>query len=92
MKTRWLVIGSAAALLTACVPVIYDGPPGGAAYGYQGVPYYYSPSYCAGCWYGQWGGRVGYHSGGGRPWEQSHAEPAHHGENRGHDVRHEGHY
>lgn len=20
-------------------------------------PYYYSPEYCAGCWYGQWGGR-----------------------------------
>ena len=54
-------------------------------------PYYYSPSYCAGCWYGQWGGRVGYHRGGGRPWEREHIEADHHGEDRGRDVRHEGH-
>ena len=31
-------------------------------------PYYYSPSYCAGCWYGEWGGRTGYHRGGAISW------------------------
>ena len=54
-------------------------------------PYYYSPTYCAGCWYGQWGGRIGYHRGGGRPWERPHAEADHHGRSDGRDVRHEGH-
>jgi predicted small secreted protein len=54
-------------------------------------PYYYSPSYCAGCWYGQWGGRNGYHRGGGRPWEREHFEADHHGHEHGRDVRHEGH-
>jgi hypothetical protein len=56
-----------------------------------GDPYYYSPNYCAGCWYGQWGGRNGYHRGGGRPWEREHFEPDHHGHNHGRDIRHEGH-
>jgi hypothetical protein len=54
-------------------------------------PYYYSPNYCEGCWYGQWGGRTGYHRGGGRPWERPHMEADHHGHNHGADVRHEGH-
>jgi hypothetical protein len=54
-------------------------------------PYYYSPAYCAGCWYGEWGGRTGYHRGGGRPWERQHSEADHHGHDHGRDVRHEGH-
>ena len=54
-------------------------------------PYYYSPNYCKGCWYGQWGGRTGYHRGGGRPWEREHFEADHHGHDHGRDVRHEGH-
>ena len=54
-------------------------------------PYYYSSSYCAGCWYGEWGGRTGYHRGGGRPWEREHVESDHHGHDQGRDVRHEGH-
>jgi hypothetical protein len=54
-------------------------------------PYYYSSNYCAGCWYGQWGGRTGYHRGGGRPWEHEHMERDHHGHEHGGDVRHEGH-
>jgi len=55
-------------------------------------PYYYSPNYCAGCWYGEWGGRVGYHRGGGRPWERRHSEWDHHmHDSHGKDVWHEGH-
>jgi hypothetical protein len=54
-------------------------------------PYYYSNSYCAGCWYGNWGGRTGYHRGGGRPWEREHFEADHHGHEHGRDVRHDGH-
>ena len=85
MKTRWAMTGAAALLLTACVaepgPVRVD----------VADPYYYSPSYCAGCWYGEWGGRTGYHRGGGRPWEREHFERDHHGQDRGGDVRHEGH-
>jgi len=56
-----------------------------------GDPYYYSTSYCAGCWYGEWGGRTGYHRGGGRPWEREHMEADHHGHDHGRDVKHEGH-
>jgi hypothetical protein len=55
-------------------------------------PYYYSPNYCAGCWYGEWGGRTGYHRGGGRPWERPHSEADHHGRSNGSDVQHEGHH
>jgi hypothetical protein len=84
MKMRWMMIGAAALLLTACV---IAGPAPGVVI----EPYYYSPSYCVGCWYGQWGGRIGYHRGGGRPWERAHVESDHHGEDRGRDVRHEGH-
>lgn len=54
-------------------------------------PYYYSTSSCAGCWYGEWGGRTGYHRGGGRPWERAHTEADHHGHDHGRDVMHEGH-
>ena len=78
MKARWAMIGAVALLLTACVAVPAD-------------PYYYSPSYCIGCWYGEWGGRTGYHRGGGRPWERAHSEADHHGENRWRDIVHEGH-
>ena len=56
-----------------------------------GDPYYFSPNYCAGCWYGEWGGRTGYHRGGGGPWEREHVESDHHGHNHGHDIKHEGH-
>jgi hypothetical protein len=93
---RWTMTGAAALLLTACVPVAVQEPV--RVYGpVPGVvispadPYYYSPTYCVGCWYGQWGGRIGYHRGGGRPWEREHVEANHHMEDRGRDVRHEGH-
>ena len=78
MKTRWVLV-VVTLLLTACVAVP------------AADPYSYSPSYCVGCWYGQWGGRIGYHRGGGSPWERAHGEADHHGENRGRDVVHEGH-
>ena len=55
-------------------------------------PYYYSTVYCAGCWYGEWGGRTGYHRGGGRPWERAHSEADHHGRESGRSVMHEGHH
>jgi len=48
MKRRWAMIGAAALLLTACVAVPVPAE-----------PYSYSPSYCVGCWYGEWGGRIG---------------------------------
>jgi hypothetical protein len=82
------MISATALLLTACV--VEPGPAPGVVISARD-PYYYSPNYCAGCWYGQWGGRIGYHRGGGRPWEREHFESDHHGENRGRDVRHEGH-
>jgi hypothetical protein len=90
---RWTMMGFAGLLLAGCVvegsgPAVAVGPPVVVA---TVEPYYYSPVYCAGCWYGQWGGRIGYHRGGGRPWEHGHVESDHHGENRGRDVRHEGH-
>ncbi len=90
MKTQWTMIGAAALLLTACVPVVV---PGQARIDVVGSvdPYYYSPAYCAGCWYGEWGGRTGYHRGGGRPWERPHSEADHHGQDRGRDIEHEGH-
>ena len=84
MKTRWPMIAVVALLTTACVAV--PGP---------GVvvdePYAYAPSYCVGCWYGEWGGRTGYHRGGGRPWERPHRESEHHGQDRGREIQHEGH-
>lgn len=88
MKTRCVMIGAAALLLTACV--VEPGPVPGVVIS-AGDPYYYSLSYCAGCWYGEWGGRIGYHRGGGRPWEREHVERDHHLQDRGCDVRHEGH-
>jgi hypothetical protein len=90
MKTQWTMIGAAALLLTACVPVVV---PGQARFDVVGSvdPYYYSLAYCAGCWYGEWGGRTGYHRGGGRPWERAHVEADHHGQDRGRDTQHEGH-
>jgi hypothetical protein len=96
MKTRWAMIGAAALLLTACVPVAVPGQvrfevavPGVVID--PVAPYYYSRSYCVGCWYGEWGGRIGYHRGGGRPWERSHGEADHHGYDHGRDIGHEGH-
>ena len=94
MKATCIAMGATALVLTACVV-----EPERVRVGVQvpGVvvsvtdPYRYSPSYCVGCWYGQWGGRIGYHSGGGRPWERAHIEADHHGEDRGREVRHEGH-
>src|SRR2546426_9833104 len=88
MKAQWAMIGAVALLLTACVAV--PGPVPGIVID-PADPYYYSPTYCVGCWYGQWGGRIGYHRGGGRPWERPHSEADHHGENRGRDIMHEGH-
>ena len=85
MTKQW-VVAVGMLLLAACV---VEGPGPGVVV--EAQPYYYSATWCAGCWYGQWGGRVGYHRGGGRPWEGRHVEAAHHGENRGHDVWHEGH-
>ena len=89
MKTRWALTTAVALLLTACVATV-PGPVSGVVID-PADPYYYSPTYCAGCWYGQWGGRIGYHRGGGRPWERPHTEADHHGENRGRDIMHEGH-
>ena len=102
MKRRWAMSGAVALLLTACVavpvgPVPISGPGVRIEFPVPGImidpayPYYYSPSYCVGCWYGQWGGRTGYHRGGGRPWERTHSEADHHGHDHGGDVRHEGH-
>jgi hypothetical protein len=94
MKTRLVIIGATATLLNACVVeparVRVDVPVPGVVVSVTD-PYYFSTAYCAGCWYGQWGGRIGYHTGGGRPWERPHMEVDHHGEDRGRDVRHEGH-
>ncbi len=56
-----------------------------------GDPYFYSPRPCPGCWYGEWGGRTGYHRGGGRPWEREHSEADHHGREERRDNHHEGH-
>ena len=56
-----------------------------------GDPYFYSPRPCPGCWYGEWGGRTGYHRGGGRPWEREHSEADHHGREARRDNHHEGH-
>jgi len=78
------MIGAAALLLTACIPVVGVGVEAPA-------PYYYSPVYCAGCWYGEWGGRAGYHRGGGQSWEREHFDVDHHLRDYGRDVRHEGH-
>ena len=89
MKTRCALTTAVALLLTACVATV-SGPVPGVVINAPD-PYYYSPTYCAGCWYGQWGGHIGYHRGGGRPWERPHPEPYHHGEDRGRDVTHEGH-
>ena len=96
MKTQWTLIVFAALLLIACVPVPVtgrvriDAPVPGVVIS-AADPYYYSPTYCAGCWYGQWGGRIGYHTGGGRPWERPHSEADHHGRDDGRDIRHDGH-
>ena len=56
------------------------------------VPYFYSPTYCDDCWYGEWNGRRGYHRGGGEPWRGDHREGDHRGgEQRGHGEQHDGH-
>jgi hypothetical protein len=89
MKTQCAVMVAGALTLAACA-VDVRGPVPGVVVS-AADPYYYSPTYCAGCWYGQWGGRLGYHRGGGRPWEHAHSERDHHMEDRGRDVRHEGH-
>jgi hypothetical protein len=94
MKTKLLLMGTAALFLNGCVvePVPDRAYAPGPGYAVATVePYYFSATYCAGCWYGQWGGRTGYHRGGGRPWEGKHAEVEHHREDRGRDVEHEGH-
>ena len=55
-------------------------------------PYYYSPRYCEGCWYGVWGGREGYHRGGGEPWGREHSSHDHRwGPGQRGGERHEGH-
>jgi hypothetical protein len=96
MRTLWAMLGAAALLSSACVPVAVPGevrfevPVPGVVID-PVAPYYYSRSYCVGCWYGEWGGRTGYHRGGGRPWERSHSETDHHGHDHGRDIRHEGH-
>jgi hypothetical protein len=56
------------------------------------VPYFYSPTYCDGCWYGEWEGQRGYHRGGGEPWRGDHHEGDHRGgDERGHGEQHGGH-
>ena len=80
MKTRWAMIGAGVLMLAGCAvesgPVGYDVPD----------PYYYSPNYCEGCWYGVWGGRTGYHRGGGRPWEREHSVAGHQGPDPGRNT------
>lgn len=90
MRTRLLVITAAGLLSAACAGVSVEAQVPGVVVDVAD-PYYYSPTYCAGCWYGQWGGRIGYHRGGGRPWERAHIESDHHGRADGRDIRHEGH-
>jgi hypothetical protein len=92
MKYVWVAL--AVVLLAGCAvvpldPYGYASPSVGVGIGID--PYYYSPSYCVGCWYGEWAGRVGYHRGGGRQWEGRHTEADHHGQNHGRDIVHEGH-
>jgi hypothetical protein len=36
------------------------------------LPYVYSPTYCDGCYHGEWQGREGYHRDGDRGWERGH--------------------
>lgn len=88
MGMRWAMISAAALLFAGCVVEPGYGPGVVVA---AGDPYYYSPNYCAGCWYGEWSGRTGYHRGGGRPWEREHVERDHHGHDYGGDIRHDGH-
>ena len=88
MNAKWVIVSATTLLLTACVVEPMRGP--GVVVSVND-PYRFSPVYCVGCWYGQWGGRIGYHSGGGRPWEREHRESEHHGEDRGRDVMHDGH-
>jgi hypothetical protein len=77
---RAVMILMAMTVLTSC---FVGGP---------GDPYAYSPTYCAGCWYGRWEGREGWHRGGGRPWEREHREGDHRGGGyRGEGDQHEGH-
>jgi hypothetical protein len=89
-----VITALAATALASCVaveePVRVARPVPGVVY-VPNDPYYYSPTYCEGCWYGQWGGRIGYHRGGGRPWERQHVESDHHLRVDGGDIRHEGH-
>jgi hypothetical protein len=76
-----VLILMAMAVLTGC---LIGGP---------GDPYFYSASPCDGCWRGTWGGREGWHRGGGRPWEQPHHEGDHLGEGHvGEGPMHEGHH
>jgi len=89
VKIRSVMIAAAALALTACVATVSSPVPGVVVDPID--PYYYSPTYCVGCWYGQWGARIGYHRGGGRPWERPHPESWHHGEDRGHNIIHDGH-
>ena len=94
MKIRWVMVGAVALGLTACVVEPGEVRVGVAVPGVVVEPvdpYFYSPTYCVGCWYGQWGGRNGYHRGGGRPWEREHFEYDHHGRPEGREYRHEGH-
>jgi len=85
LASRWAMIGAAALLLTACIPVVVPA----RVEVEVPAPYYYSPSHCVGCWYGEWDGRTGYHRGGGNPWERSHGKPKpdHRGQNRGEGHR-----
>jgi hypothetical protein len=57
------------------------------------IPYFYSPTPCEDCWYGEWEGRQGYHRGGGRPWEREHWSDGYRGGDHRSGERewHEGH-
>src|SRR5258708_39887802 len=96
MRTGSAMIGAAALLLTACVPVVVPGqvridvPVPGVVID-PVDPDYYSPVYCVGCWYGEWGGRIGYHRGGGRPGGRPPFSAAPHRRDQGRHVRPEGH-
>jgi len=79
-RTGFLLV-MAVTILTACVIAA------------PADPYVFSTTPCDGCWYGTWGGRAGWHKGGGRPWEREHHEGDHQGEGHmGEGPVHQGHF
>ena len=96
---RYLLVAALLAIVVALVGVtmVVNVPTAGAQVRIEIgppviVPYFYSPTYCDGCWYGDWEGHRGYHRGGGEPWRGDHYEGDHRGGGeRGRGERHGGH-